>query len=149
MRPGARHGVIVGAGEVPLAVLDKEMPGEEEQRQRQKREERVIRESVDAAKDIAVVPRVREDLHVEGEWNAERGEQNVADREVEEQVIAGGASALRAERSDHEELVAEDGDHVGDDVEGDPAPPVLLVEHVSGPLALGHHRRSGVHVAAL
>ena len=130
--PGSGHGDVVGAGEVPLAVLDEEVPGEEQEGQRQEKEERVVAEAVNAAEDVAELPGVREDLHVQGERHAEAGQHDVADREVEEQVVAGGAGAFRAQRGHHEQQVAQDGDDDRHHVQRDPTPFVLVVELVAG-----------------
>ena len=65
------------------------MPGQEEDGQREEEEEAVVCEAVDDAEDVAAVPGVGDDLVVEGEGNAEARQQDVADREVDQEVVPG------------------------------------------------------------
>ena len=75
-------------GKVPLAVLDEEVPGQEEDGQGQEEEEAVVCEAVDDAEDVAAVPGVRDDLVVQCEGHAQARQQDVADREVDQEVVA-------------------------------------------------------------
>ena len=59
------------AGEVPLAVLDEEVEGEEEGGQGQEEEEAVVEVSVADAVDVAELPRQGDDLRVQGEGHAQ------------------------------------------------------------------------------
>ena len=63
------------------------MPGQEENGQGQEEEEAVVREAVDDAEDVAAVPGVGDDLVVEGEGNAEARQENIADREVDQEIV--------------------------------------------------------------
>ena len=80
-----------------------------------------------------VVPRQRDDLRVEGEGDAERRHQDVAQTEVEQEVVAGGARPPRAQPAHDEEQVQQDGQHYRHDVQRDPAPLVLLRQLVLRP----------------
>lgn len=81
------------------------------------------------------VPREVNDLGVEGERNAETGQEDVPDGEVDEQVVSGGPRSLGATARDQEEEVAENGEGDGHHVESDPAPLVL------GAQLVARHRR--------
>ena len=54
------------------------------------------------------------------------------DGQVDEEIVSRGPGSPGAQAGDDEEQVAEDGDHDGDHVQGDPAPLVVLVEDVPG-----------------
>ena len=58
---------------------------------------------------VSIVPRERDDLRVEGEGDAERRHEDVAQAEVEQEVVAGGARPPRAQPAHDEEQVQQDG----------------------------------------
>ena len=64
------------------------MERQEEEGERQEEEECVVRESVDDAVNVAKVPRVSDDLAVQGERDTEAGKKDVPDRKVEQKVVA-------------------------------------------------------------
>ena len=72
------------------------MPGQEEDGQGQEEEEAVVREAVDDAEDVAAVPGVGDDLVVEGEGHAEARQQDVADREVDQEVVPGEVMVMNS-----------------------------------------------------
>ena len=78
------------------------------------------------------MPCIRDDLRVQRERDAHAGQEDVPDGQVEQQVVAGRPRPPRAQRGHHEQQIAQDGDHDGDHVQGDPAPLVRLVQDVAG-----------------
>ncbi len=70
MRPGSRHEAVL-AGEVPLAVLDEEVEGEEEGGEGEEEEEAVVEVAVADAVDVAELPRQADDLRIQGEGHAQ------------------------------------------------------------------------------
>ncbi len=76
------------SGKVPLAVLHEQVPREEEQGEREEGQEGVVGEAVHDAVDVAQVPGVGDDLGVEGEGHAEARQEDVADGQVQQKVVA-------------------------------------------------------------
>ena len=64
------------------------MPREEEQGEREEGQEGVVGEAVHDAVDVAQVPGVGDDLGVEGEGHAEARQEDVADGQVQQKVVA-------------------------------------------------------------
>ena len=98
---------------------------------------------------VSIVPRERDDLRVEGEGDAERRHEDVAQAEVEQEVVAGGARPPRAQPAHDEEQVQQDGQHDRHHVQRDPAPLVLLRQLVRPARRHVDQARVGVrHTAA-
>ena len=67
-------------GKVPLAVLDEEVPGEEEECEGEEEEECVVEVLVADAVDGAKVPSQADDLGIQGERDAQGGQQDVPEK---------------------------------------------------------------------
>ena len=125
MWPGSGHGSLL-ACKVPLAVLDKEVPCQEDQGEGEEEEKAVVEVAVDDAVLGRVHPVEADHLGVHGERDAEAGQQDVPDGQVDQQVVAGGACPFCAQAGHDEQEVAQDGDDDCHHVQENPTPLVLF-----------------------
>ena len=94
--PWAGHNALF-TGKVPFAVLHEEVVSQEQEGEWQEEEEAIVKVSVADAISIAKSPVKVGDFRVQSEGHTQGGHQNVPDRQVDQQVVARGAGAFRAQ----------------------------------------------------
>jgi len=116
------------------------MEGQEQDGQGQEKQEAVVEISVADTISVPKVPGEVDDLGIHGKGYAEGGHQDVPDAQVDQEVVPRGPGPLGTQAGHDEQEVAQDGEDDGHDVQGDPAPLVVVGDQV----AAGHHVADGV-----